>query len=73
MFFSEITVLSFCQCPSVAGLITRFLPAIEAFFIVNVSSPSDESQPGATEETDPVIDNSRVLHFAACKILSLTY
>ena len=52
---------------SVAGLISRFLPAIEAFFIVNVSSPSslEESQSGVTEEADLTTDNSRVVRFAA--------
>ncbi|KAL7543885.1 hypothetical protein ACHAXR_013277 [Thalassiosira sp. AJA248-18] len=43
---------------SVAGLITRFLPAIEAFFMVNACSPQEESDPDTTEE------NSRVVQFA---------
>ena len=44
---------------SVAGLITRFLPAIEAFFMVNASST-----PEIDEDMEPG-DNSRVVQFAA--------
>jgi E3 ubiquitin-protein ligase HUWE1 len=44
---------------SVAGLITRFLPAIEAFFMINASGDGAQSEPD-TEET-----NSRVIDFAA--------
>lgn len=43
---------------SVAGLITRFLPAIEAFFIVNENSVSDEDAP-------PEDDNNRLVQFAS--------
>mmetsp|Transcript_18279 Transcript_18279/g.44004 ORF Transcript_18279/g.44004 Transcript_18279/m.44004 type:complete len:2525 (-) Transcript_18279:72-7646(-) len=51
---------------SVAGLITRFLPAIEAFFMVNASSPSEEKEPaGLAEDITSVVDNSRVVQFAA--------
>ena len=49
---------------SVAGLITRFLPAIEAFFMVNASSPSEEFEPGVPNE-EAEVDNSRVVQFAA--------
>ena len=42
---------------SVAGLITRFLPAIEAFFMINASSPSSEDENST--------DNSRIIQFAA--------
>lgn len=44
------------QNSAVSGLITRFLPAIESFFIVNASSPSGE------ENQSPVDD---VVQFAA--------
>jgi len=45
---------------SVAGLITRFLPAIEAFFMINASpsSTSDDSESASN-------DNSRLVEFAA--------
>jgi len=46
---------------SVAGLITRFLPAIEAFFMVNASSPLDEIH--SIEQTASAID--KVVQFAA--------
>lgn len=49
---------------SVAGLITRFLPAIEAFFIVNASSASEENEPGTIIEEAPD-DDCRVVQFAA--------
>lgn len=45
---------------SVAGIITRFLPAIEAFFMVNASSLPEEG-----DETTEAPDNSRVLTFVA--------
>lgn len=44
---------------SVAGLITRFLPAIEAFFMVNAFSTPEND-----EDMEPG-DNSRVIQFAA--------
>jgi len=44
------------------GLITRFLPAIEAFFMVNSSFLSDENGAAASEDSD---DNRRVVQFAA--------
>ena len=44
---------------SVAGLITRFLPAIEAFFMVNASSTPKNDEDMETG------DNSRVVQFAA--------
>lgn len=47
---------------SIAGLITRFLPAIEAFFMVNSSFVSDENGAGASEDSD---HNRRVVQFAA--------
>jgi hypothetical protein len=52
---------------SVAGLITRFLPAIEIFFMVNASSSSsssEENEPSAIEEMIPD-DNCRVVQFVA--------
>jgi hypothetical protein len=52
-----IHLRSFCS-----GLITRFLPAIEAFFMVNSSFLSDETVAGASEDSD---DNRRVVQFAA--------
>lgn len=47
---------------SFSGLITRFLPAIEAFFMVNTPSHSVDNGPGASEDSD---DNRRVVQFAA--------
>lgn len=44
---------------SVAGLITRFLPAIEAFFIVNANPTSDEDDSPSEE------DNTRLVQFAS--------
>ena len=50
---------------SVAGLITRFLPAIEIFFMANASSSSSEvNEPDANEEMIPD-DNCRVVQFVA--------
>ena len=49
---------------SVAGLITRFLPAIEAFFIVNASSSSSsEENEEASEDKDD--KNNRLVQFAS--------
>jgi hypothetical protein len=47
---------------SVAGLITRFLPAIEAFFMANASS-SEASDATGTEDTDT--ENNRLVQFVA--------
>jgi hypothetical protein len=44
---------------SVAGLITRFLPAIEAFFIVNGTASASE------ENEQPEDDNTRLVQFAS--------
>jgi hypothetical protein len=46
---------------SVAGLITRFLPAIEAFFMANASSSSETSD--ETEDADT--QNNRLVQFVA--------
>ena len=46
---------------SVAGLITRFLPAIEAFFMANASSSSSDAT--GTEGTDT--ENNRLAQFVA--------
>jgi len=48
---------------SVAGLITRFLPAIEAFFMVNASSSSQTSDATEPENTDT--ENNRLVQFVA--------
>lgn len=48
---------------SVAGLITRFLPAIEAFFMVHTSSSSDT--PDSTETEDIDTENSPLVQFVA--------
>ena len=48
---------------SVAGLITRNLPAVEAFFIVNASSASEENELGTM--TDQPDDDCQVVQFAA--------
>ena len=50
---------------SVAGLITRFLPAIEIFFMVNSSSTSDENEHGSTEEVAPDNKGQAVVQFVA--------
>lgn len=51
---------------SVAGLISRFLPAIEAFFMINASPPpSEESTTPGTDELASSSDNSRLAQFAA--------
>ena len=46
---------------SVAGLITRFLPAIEAFFMVNASLSLDQYDSSEIEDNDA--DNSRLVQF----------
>lgn len=48
---------------SVAGLITRFLPAIEAFFMVNSSSSSEASDANETDDTET--ENNRLVQFVA--------
>ena len=48
---------------SVAGLITRFLPAIEAFFMANASSTSETPDSTETEEADT--ENKRLVQFVA--------
>ena len=48
---------------SVAGLITRFLPAIEAFFMVNSSSSSEISD--ATDADDTETESNRLVQFVA--------
>ncbi len=58
VFVSELTF----AC--ISGLITRFLPAIEAFFMVNMSPHSGESEPASSEDSDDN-DNLRVVQFAA--------
>eukprot|EP00571_Detonula_confervacea_P003423 CAMPEP_0172329052 /NCGR_PEP_ID=MMETSP1058-20130122/60671_1 /TAXON_ID=83371 /ORGANISM="Detonula confervacea, Strain CCMP 353" /LENGTH=4507 /DNA_ID=CAMNT_0013046199 /DNA_START=90 /DNA_END=13614 /DNA_ORIENTATION=- len=52
-------------------LISRFLPAIEAFFMVNASSPPEENEPGSAEGSVSVVDNSRVVQFAASNTILL--
>ena len=48
---------------SVAGLVTRFLPAIEAFFMINASTSSESSESTETEDID--IENNRLVQFVA--------
>lgn len=52
LLFDFTVHLKFIFAPF-SGLITRFLPAIEAFFMVNSSSSEDSD------------DNHRIVHFAA--------
>jgi len=54
---------------SVAGLITRFLPAIEAFFIVNTVSISEERTRGSSHENASQDKNRLVQFVASNKIL----
>lgn len=51
---------------SVAGLITRFLPAIEAFFIVNgTTTPGETNTTTENPESTQNNDQNRVVQFAA--------
>ena len=52
---------------SVAGLISRFLPAIEAFFMINASPPPSEesTMPGTGTEESVASENGRLVQFAA--------
>jgi hypothetical protein len=50
---------------SVAGLITRFLPTIEIFFMVNSSTTSEENEHGSTEVVAPDDKGQVVVQFVA--------